>query len=354
MKKFVVKIILFSWPIAFLYLFTLGFYATDKGDLIRIGYLIDKGDYRNVFRKELDRKIFYTKVSSINLKSPKKYTVLTIGDSFSEQFGFGYKNYLAQKENLSILHLDRFLSDNPIQTLYGLLNSNVLDKIKVNYIILQSVEREFVIRGKNIDVSKIISINSLEKRIKKNNCSNSINKLKNEKNKYKFPSNRIIKFPLQNIFYLFDDNAYHSDCYKVKTKENLFSGKSNNLLFLSTDLSNVKVNNDLKATTLLNDELNDLSKKLTLRGIKLIVLPSPDKFDLYYDYIIDNKKYPRPLFFENFEKLPKTYLYINSKKMLKKQMKNQKDIYFYDDTHWSPWASKMIANELERVIRKKQ
>ena len=41
-------------------------------------------------------------------------------------------------------------------------------------------------------------------------------------------------------------------------------------------------------------------------------------------------------------------------KMLKKQMKNQKDIYFYDDTHWSPWASKIIANELERVIRKKQ
>jgi hypothetical protein len=39
--------------------------------------------------------------------------------------------------------------------------------------------------------------------------------------------------------------------------------------------------------------------------------------------------------------------------MLKKQMKNQKDIYFYDDTHWSPWASKIIANELESVIRKK-
>ncbi len=353
MKKFIVKIVLFSLPIAFLYLFTLVFYATDKGDLIRVGYIIDKGDYRSIFKEELERKILFTKVSSINLKAPKKYTVLTIGDSFSEQFGFGYKNYLAQKSTISVLHLDSFLSGNPIQTLYGLLNGNVLDKIKVNYIILQSVEREFVIRGKNVDVGKIISINSLDKGIKKNNYSNSINKFKNAKSKYKFPFNRMIKFPLQNILYLFDDNAYHSDCYKVKTKENLFSVKTNNLLFLSTDLSNVKVNNDIKATALLNDELNDLSKKLSMRGIKLIVLPSPDKFDLYYDHIIDNKKYSRPLFFENFEKLPKTYLYINSKKILKEQMKYQKDIYFYDDTHWSPLASKIIANELEKVIRKK-
>ena len=349
MKKFIKKTILFGLPIIVLYFLTLFFYTTDKGDLIRIGYLIDKGDYRSIFKKELEQQNFYTKVSSINLKSPKKYTILTIGDSFSEQFGFGYKNYLAQKENLSILHLDRFLSDNPIQTLYGLLNSNVLDKIKVNYIILQSVEREFVTRGKTVDPTKKIGLEWIENRIKEHHDS-----LKGTKAKDEFLGNRMIKFPLQNIRYLLDDNAYDSDTYQVKTKENLFSVNTNNLLFLSTDLSNVKVNNDLKATALLNDVLNDLSKKLSMRGIKLIVLPSPDKFEFYYDYIIDNKKYPRPLFFENFEKLPKTYLYINSKKMLKEQMKYQKDIYFYDDTHWSPWASKIIANELERVIHKKQ
>ena len=349
MKKFIIKALLFSWPIVFLFLFTLVFYATDKGDLIRVGYIIDKGDYRSVFKKELEQRNFYTKVSSINLKSPKKYTVLTIGDSFSEQKGFGYKNYLAQKSTISVLHLDRFLSGNPIETLYGFLNSNVLDKIKVNYIILQSVEREFVTRGKTVDPTKKIGLEWIENRIKEHRDS-----LKGTKAKDEFLGNRMIKFPLQNIRYLLDDNAYDSDTYRVKTKENLFSVNTNNLLFLSTDLSNVKVNNDLKATALLNDVLNDLSKKLSMRGIKLILLPSPDKFEFYYDYIIDNKKYPRPLFFENFEKLPKTYLYINSKKMLKKQMKNQKDIYFYDDTHWSPWASKIIANELERVIRKKQ
>lgn len=345
MKKFIIKTFIFSLPILFLYLFTLVFYATDKGDLIRVGYIIDKGNYRSVFKKELEQKILFSKVSSINLNIPKKYNVLTIGDSFSEQFGYGYKNYLAKNENISILHMDRFLNENSIETVYGILNGDMLTKVKVDYIILQSVEREFVTRGKNVNVNKRISINLLNKQIREHGA-----KLKDTSSSTKFSSNRIIKFPLQNIRYLFDDNAYDSDTYQVKTKEKLFSINENNLLFLSTDLNNVKVNNDLKALVKLNDELNDLSKKLNVRGIKLIVLPSPDKFDFYYDYIIDNQKYPRPLFFENFEKLPKDYFYLNSKKILRQQMKYKKDIYFYDDTHWSPWASQKIANELQKII----
>jgi hypothetical protein len=345
MRKFIVKALFFSLPIAFLFVFTFVFYTTEKGDLIRVGYIIDKVDYRNIFKEELERRNFYTEVSSINLNSPKKYTVLTIGDSFSEQKGFGYKNYLAQKSTISVLHLDRFLSGNPIQTLYGFLNSNVLDKIKVNYIILQSVEREFVTRGKTVDPTKKIGLEWINNRIKEHRDS-----LKETKTKDEFLGNRMIKFPLQNIRYLLDDNAYDSDTYQVKTKENLFSVKTNNLLFLSTDLSNVKVNNDLKFQAKLNATLNDLSKKLSMRGIKLIVLPSPDKFDFYYDYIINNKKYPRPLFFERFEEYPKQYVYINSKKILKQHEKCQKDLYFYDDSHWSPWSSKILANEIEKVI----
>ena len=350
MRKDVKYFIIINLPIVFLYLFTFVFYATNKGDLIRIGYIVDKGDYRSIFKKELEQKILFTKVSSINLKTPKKFTVLTIGDSGSEQFGFGYKNYLAQKSTTSVLHIDRFLSGNPIETAYGILNGDFLDNIKVDYIILQSGERKIVLRGKNIKKTKTLSLNVLENRIKEYSDNLKVLKIKDED---EFIGNRMIKFPLQNILYLFDDNAFGSEVYKVKTKNELFTFDKNELLFYYEDLVNVKTNNDESALCKLNDVLNDLSKKLSMRGIKLIVLPSPDKFDLYYDFIIDNKKYPRPLFFENFEKLPKTYLYINSKKILKEQMKYQKDIYFYDDSHWSPWASKIIANELEKVIRKK-
>jgi len=51
--------------------------------------------------------------------------------------------------------------------------------------------------------------------------------------------------------------------------------------------------------------------------------------------------------------MPKNYLYLNSKQILKNEMKNKKDIYFYDDTHWSPWSSKAIAIELAKIINTK-
>ena len=154
MKKFIVKIVLFSLPIAFLYLFTLVFYATDKGDLIRVGYIIDKGDYRSIFKEELEQNFFYTLLSKTNLNKSKKFTVLTLGDSFSGQKGYGYKNYLAQK-NISVLHFDRFLNKNPLETAYGILNGDLLNNIKVEYIIIQSVEREIVNRSKTSTLSFI-------------------------------------------------------------------------------------------------------------------------------------------------------------------------------------------------------
>ena len=368
MKKFVVKCVLFSLPIAFLFLFTSIFYATDKGDLTRVGYLIEKKNYRTIFENELNKPILFSKVSQINWNKPQKFTVLTIGDSFSEQFGYGYKNYLAQN-NTSVLHVDRFLSGNPIQTAHGILNGDLLDKIKVNYIILQSVERDIVVRAQECKTDTLISLNSINQNIKeynsnlkKSNFENNSELLKikqyfrNVKKTIKidgFSANRLIKFPLQNIRYLFDDNAYDSDTYKVKTKQSLFSVKTNDLLFLCSDLNGVKENNDKNAVSKLNEVLNSLSKKCKEKGIALIVLPSPDKFDFYYDEIVENQKYIKPLFFEHFDKLPKEYCYINPKKLLQEKLVKKKDIYFYDDTHWSPWSSKVLAAELKKNMVQK-
>ena len=67
----------------------------------------------------------------------------------------------------------------------------------------------------------------------------------------------------------------------------------------------------------MNNELNTLAKRLKERGIKLIVLPCPDKLDYYYDDIAN--KYTKPLFFETMRSLDKDYIYIDSKKILKEK-----------------------------------
>ncbi len=213
---------------------------------------MDKGDYRGIFKKELNQPILFSKVSEISLNQQQQFKVLTIGDSFSEQFRFGYKNYLAQND-ISLLHLDRFLSDNPIETAYGILNGNLLDKIKVDYIILQSVERHITKRVKKINQNRIINTDSLEIKIQ-----NHKNKLSRNIKKESFSTQRIVKYSLHNFLYLLDDNAYFSDTYQVNTKVNLFSANKNQLLFLLTDLDAVRANNNLKNQAELNATLNDL------------------------------------------------------------------------------------------------
>ena len=93
-----------------------------------------------------------------------------------------------------------------------------------------------------------------------------------------------------------------------------------------------------------------LAKWLKERGVKLIGLPSTDKLDFYDDDIINKNQYPKPLFFETMRSLDKNYIYIDSKKILKENTSNIKDVYFYDDTHWSPVASKIIADKIKSEI----
>lgn len=71
------------------------------------------------------------KFTLINIQKEKqKGKILIIGDSFSEQDNYGYKNYLAEQN--SVLYIDRFLSGNQIQTLYELSNGDFLKSIILN------------------------------------------------------------------------------------------------------------------------------------------------------------------------------------------------------------------------------
>lgn len=311
-----------------------------------MGYLSDNGfDSRTIFKKEFERKRNFTNVSEIDLNDQSNFTILTIGDSFSEQGNTGYQSYLAEKSRFTVLHYDRFLHDNPIETLYGIFNGDLLDKVKVKYIVLQSVEREFVSRSNKPDSAKIVLRKSLTYKIRNQKKYRAV-----EQNDEQFFSKATFRFPLYNICYNIDDNAYFSNTYQVKTKGALFSNSDPELLFYTSDIEKVATNNEEAYIATLNTQLNSLSKKLRKKGIKLIVLPCPDKYDLYYDYIVDNTKYPKPLFFDRLGKLPKDYLYVNSKEVLGVAAKKQKDIYLYDDTHWSPIASEIIAAELAKIM----
>jgi hypothetical protein len=344
MRRLILKTTFFVAPFFLLHLLNVCFYKQFDGDLARIGYLYQDPSPKSALsgRFSLDKK--YIAFSELTPETNLNFDVMIIGDSFSEQDSLGYKNFLAH-ENISVLHVDRVKASNPIQILVELINGDFFDSVKINYVVLQSVEREFLPRCQEIDFHKSMSMDSLSSVIKNQK------KLSSSEMYSKFFSETTLKAPLTNIQYYFYDKPEYSQTYKVSaTSTNLFSNNPGDLLFLDQDIATIKYKNDSSLAANANNVLNTINSLLNKRNIKLIVLISPDKYDMYYRYISNNQRFKKPLFFTYYDSLVKDYHYVPSMKVLSNELQRKEDIYYYDDTHWSPVGAKIIAKEIKKIV----
>jgi len=345
MKKFIHKTSFFIFPFSLAYFFCLIFYSyTESPDLLRLGLIPNL--YKNYQQQfTLTQNIKYETLSN---HTKKKYTILTIGDSFSEQGGLGYKNFLA--EDFSVLHIDRFISANQIQTLINFSNGDFFDTFDIEYVILQNVERHVTEHIKNFKLNDKITLREIDSLIQMEKKKRGENKKEYQN---QFFSRTTIEFPFYSfpMFFLHRNYLSNNSVYNVDiNSSSLFSNNSNKLLFYKIDLINTKKNNNIKNIDSLNIILNAISQKLSQKNITLIFLPCPDKYDFYYEFITDKKLLTRPLFFNLLKDGKKEYIYIDSKEILTSQIKKKKDLYFYDDTHWSPIGAEIIANKIKEII----
>lgn len=346
MKKFIFKSSLFIIPFFTLYVLNLLFYDKGEGDLTRVGLLYGNPSPKSKVLSQFSTNKYYKNVTETSLDTISKFDVLTIGDSFSNQGVYGYINFLAMQDK-NVLNLDKFLTDNdPIQKLIELANGDFFTKIKTKYVVLESVERLFFERCQKLDFSKSSNLEVLKRKIK------SFEPRKPVKRDMKFFSNSTLKMPLTNIQYLYQRNPPYSLTYKVETTiSDLFAGETNNLLFTKHDITFKNLyRNELAKLVEFNSKINQLSKLLDQKDVKLILLICPDKYDLYYPYIEDKSGLMEPFFYKTFNTLSKDYLYVNSIEILSNELKKHKDVYFYDDTHWSPIGAKAIGNGIKKLL----
>lgn len=336
MKKFIFKIVILSFPFLVLFSFTHLYYEPFQGDALRVGYVFNKyPSFRDKFEKEYNNPIKYSLFS----ESPQnlKFDILTIGDSFSEQGAAGYQNYLASDYILKILHFDSEFHLNPIQTLFGLVNGDFFDTYDVKTVVLQSVERNLVLRGLNINTDSILKISEIIK-VKKttNSYSNST-----------FVTNRIFKFPFYVAARKFFPNILFSKIYKWELKESRFSVPSNDFLFWHGDISSIDFNNSSIYIDTLNSVLNNLSDRLDSKGVKLFLLAAPNKYTFYFDIVKKRNASKEPIFFKKFESYEKKYAYLNLYELANQDLE---DFYYYDDTHWSPIGSQIVAGKINFLL----
>lgn len=344
MKRFIIKALAFTLPFFLLYLLNLFFYDINDGDLTRIGYLYSNPTPNKSINEVYRIKKKYTQISSLDLSKKHQFDVLVIGDSFSDQDSLGYQNFLADK-GISVLDMDKKLYPNPIHQLAKLANGNFFDNVKTDFVILESVERNFTDYATNSNFLSVLNIETLKQDLK-------LLKKEKHKNKLDFFSETTIKVPLTNILYQFQDKPQTSKTYKTSTlTNNLFSNQPDHVLFFEDDLLLFQAKNDSLSLQKSNQVLNKIYNQLKKKNITLIVVIAPDKYDLYYSYIKDKTTYPQPIFSHRFNELPKDYNYLKSFEALSSAIKKKKNVYYYADTHWSPIGAKIIADELHKIIK---
>lgn len=340
MRKFVFKTLLFVAPFAILQIVYLIGYKTDHGDLTRLGNIIEfYPSYRKNLFENKDFTPFFKEIKDINLKN-KNIEYLAIGDSFTfdEQ---GYKNELGALVKREVYSFDKklLINGNPFQTLSALIKTDFFYQNKVEYVVLQSVERYLALRMDTFDENFLFekSIKESDINIEKDNHFKISDR--------EFPSKSIFIVPYLTFKYCRGDE-YIKEIYRLDTNKELFSVDKKELLIFKEDIQNVNQNNNPIVAEKLNNTLNDLQNQLNKYNVKLVFLPAPDKMTAYFKNVINKDNYTEPLVLSRLEGLPKDYIYINTLEIINRYNVLYKDFYFYDDTHWSFKGAREVAREI--------
>ena len=334
MKMFLIKLSYTVLPV-FLLLFGLVAYVTlyisprTTGDLGHLAYI--PFDCQEDAPGEMEELLFEDVRQTDSLRNIH-VDVLTVGDSFSRMGKLGYQNYLAA-QGVSVVNCKRELYDNPFQYAYNILDRGLVDSANISVLVVQVGERDLVIRSEEFDVNKV-DIRELGSKSPSNGGGSA--------NDWSLLRARDF------LMYRLDK----SPVYKVTLDKDYFNSKEpRSLYFYCADITN-GVNIGDASRQKIQEVYQILTRKANERGIALLLMIPVDKYDMYQDHIVDNP-YPRKTYVEDareiFGDTPNVLL---CKDLLTPLIeKGEKDVFLFDDSHWSIKAAEIVGKELSKRVK---
>ena len=334
MKMFLIKLSYTVLPV-FLLLFGLVAYVTlyisprTTGDLGHLAYI--PFDCQEDAPGEMEELLFEDVRQTDSLRNIH-VDVLTVGDSFSRMGKLGYQNYLAA-QGVSVVNCKRELYDNPFQYAYNILDRGLVDSANISVLVVQVGERDLVIRSEEFDVNKV-DIRELGSKSPSNGGGSA--------NDWSLLRARDF------LMYRLDK----SPVYKVTLDKDYFNSKEpRSLYFYCADITN-GVNIGDASRQKIQEVYQILTRKANERGIALLLMIPVDKYDMYQDHIVDNP-YPRKTYIEEVREIfgdtPNVLL---CKDLLTPLIeKGEKDVFLFDDSHWSIKAAEIVGKELSKRVK---
>lgn len=321
---------------------------TGVGDLTRMGYILGSKQQRKKV-DDLPRRHFEQEEYN-----GQHVDVITLGDSFSNGGGGGgnryYQDYIASINDMSVMNIEPYRDLSIMQLAFSYLNNGYFDAIRPKALILSSAEKFCVERFSppvNTDINMPMDTLSKMKRMGYRGNVVDFSPEEGVLPQFGFINDGNFKFPLYSLYYRFDDHAFFSKTYMFNLERPLFNAKmSSRLLVYRDDLRSIPLATDSNMEKL-NANLNLLADRLAAKGIRLYYMPCVDKYNLYSDFILNNR-YQKSRFFETLRPLSKRYILIDTKAILYPEVKSgAKDIFHSDDTHWSWKASEKIFETIK-------
>lgn len=336
MKKFLYKISFTVFP---LWLATVGlvtfynFFITPnmQGDLGVLGKIPTKLYYERDSDTSI-RIVAYRTIQKIESIKNDNFDIITCGDSFSQRGKYGYQNYMAQKGYKIVNYYPcGSLRWNSFQSAFDLMNLEYIDSTNVKVLIIESVERELVYRLSNLDFTHTT--------------------LKEDTENLEHPEEGgLLSESKIYLDFLIDTDNSENPVKKLKLSKPMFLGNRGDVLYIYQDdvQKGCFIPND--ANSCVKKNIDVLFAKASSKGIKLMILICPDKYDLYQDYIVNNP-YPKKTINEDFRRVvgDKKNIVIGKDVLFPYIEKGTKDLYHFDDTHWTFKSARIIADTLSNI-----
>lgn len=330
MKRFTLKSLLYSVPIIIpiiIFVFFINPYLL--GDIGPLGYVTFPKNYGKYTLKEKNKMIN----CGYNYSALNDSCILTIGDSFSE--GISYNYFLNLKTDYNVVNLAKQVHTvSPFTRFLYLSKTQNLPRI----VIVETVERHLVERLCELSVSS-----STELMIAKNGIDTLI--ISNKKSKQKTILEKTQEWAKRKIGYKnpIEFSMLNKECFTCK-------GKEKSLYFYYEDINKIPQKEGSLNKAIMN--LDSLFTYAESIGVELYVLVAADKYDIYQDYIIDNP-YPKQDLLERLSIVYPHSKIINSKDTLSKMVaKGVLDVYWCNNTHWSPMGAEAVADMIVEKINR--
>lgn len=355
MKRFIIKTIIMVIPVAIVILYySVAIEPHRNGDLGKLGFIAFDDEYDSLISRITMDSLYVINIDNLE-QIDCDSAILTIGDSFSQQGGGGYQNYLA-----TLYPGWRIYNYKPVEGVgdrYQIyIDMLIEDKPLPRIVILESVERALASRLSNMRFDNHAKSND-EIGIPEETTKGSDSEFKTFVKKSKlYQLAKCLKENKEGLKTEFLNTQEYVKKYldidnpvkKTKLNSRLFSckGSEDDLFFYYEDLNDVAEDTYKRSWQKLDTLLSIIEQK----GICFIYLVASDKYDLYKDFTVyDNYKVDGQL--DYYEKYNNNIKFLNCKTLLYPHIKRgEKDIYKCNDTHWSPIASRYVANEIKRRI----